>query len=262
MQTTKHSIVIVDDELPALNNMQYVLGQHPHWELLASCHSTAQARRVLEERRVDLLLLDIEMPTQSGLEFAREISQHEHVPLIVFITAYNKHAVAAFEIFALDYLLKPFDDERFAAMLARAEQSLQVKQQLSQSAALQDYFRDRDAEQAGVAPPTLSHVVVRTAGKIERIEMQEVLWISTAANYVELHLHHRTVLHRTTISALEERLPTDEFIRLHRTAIARASAISLLEISNDGSHTAKLNNGDEIKISDTYVKKVKQHFAR
>ncbi|MBC3881910.1 response regulator transcription factor [Undibacterium sp. LX40W] len=257
-----YKVLIVDDELPALTNMQYVLSQHPQWQLVASCHSSAQARAILNSESIDLLLLDIEMPVQSGLDFARELSRTANPPLIVFITAYNKHAVSAFEVFALDYLLKPYDDERFAAMLARAENSLQMKQQLAQGGALQDFFREHDAEQSGAEKPLLSHVVVRSMGRIERIEVHEVLWLSTAANYVEIHLHQRVVLHRTTLSAMEERLDKQEFIRVHRTAIVRIGAIRSLEIGSDGTYFALLLNGDQVRISESYLKAVKQKFSQ
>lgn len=257
-----YKVLIVDDELPALTNMQYVLANHPQWQLVASCHSSAQARAILNAETIDLLLLDIEMPVQSGLDFARELSRTQNTPLIVFITAYNKHAVSAFEVFALDYLLKPYDDERFAAMLARAENSLQTKQQLTQGGALQDFFREHDAEQSGESIPLLTHVVVRSMGRIERVDVREILWLSTAANYIEIHLHQRVVLHRTTLSSMEDRLDKQDFIRVHRTAILRISAIRSLEIGSDGIYFAKLINGDEVRISESYLKVVKQKFVQ
>ncbi|TXI92746.1 MAG: response regulator transcription factor [Burkholderiaceae bacterium] len=260
-QKANYKVMIVDDELPALTNMQYVLANHPQWQLVASCHSTAQARAILQQESVDLLLLDIEMPTQSGIDFARELCRTTNPPLIVFITAYNKHAVTAFEVFALDYLLKPYDDERFAAMLARAEHSLQLKQQLAQSGGLQDFLREHEAEQAGDDKPHLSHIVVRSMGRIERIDVAEIIWLSTAANYIEIHLFSRVVLHRTTLSSIEERLDSNDFIRVHRTAIIRMSAIRSLEIGSDGTYFAKLSNGDEARISESYLKAVKARFV-
>jgi two-component system LytT family response regulator len=261
MATHKHKILIVDDELPALTNVQYVLNNHPDWQLIASCHSTAQARAILQAESVDLLLLDIEMPTQSGLDFARELSLTSQVPLIVFITAYNKHAVAAFELFALDYLLKPFDDERFAAMLMRAEQSIVTRQIVDQSAALKDYFRDRDASLLDQKSPTLSHVVVRSMGRTERIDVNEIVWIGTAANYVEIHVGSRVILHRTTITSMEERLPEDQFLRLHRTAVVNIRTIRSLEIGGDGVYFVSLSNGDKVRVNESSVKRIKQLFA-
>jgi len=262
MDKQKYKVMMVDDELPALTNMQYALADHADWMLVASCHSTAQARLLMQNETIDLVLLDIEMPTQSGLDFARELIQYPQPPLIVFITAYNKHAVSAFEIFALDYLLKPFDDERFAAMLARARLSLQTKQQLAQSAVMQDYFLEKDAEKSGASTPYLSHVAVRSVGKIERIDIHQIIWLSAAANYVELHLVDRVILHRTTISSMEQRLPTSQFLRLHRTALVRIDAMRSVELAHDGAYAVILTNGDTVKVSDSHIKKVKQILAR
>lgn len=255
-----NTVLIVDDELPALTNMQCVLANHPDWRLSASCRSSAQARAALAHAPADLVLLDIEMPGQSGIEFARELCQMAQPPLVVFITAYDQHAVSAFDVFALDYLLKPFDDERFAQMLRRAEDSIALKQQARNNAGLQDYLSDRDAFDAGQPAPFLKQLVIRSIGSTERIAVDDVLWLGAAANYVEVHLAGRVVLHRTTLSAMESRLPPTEFIRLHRTALVRSSAVSSLEVMPDGGHLAHLNNGDSVRVSSSYVKQVQALF--
>lgn len=254
-------VLIVDDEIPALTNMQYALQNHPDWQLVASCQDTSEARTVLHSgERVDLLLLDIEMPEQTGLEFAREICRLQNAPMIVFITAYDQHAVSAFDVFALDFLLKPFDDERFALMLERASQILQLKQQAQAQAGLQDFLRDRDAHVTGVAAPSLEQIVIRSVGKMERVALNDVIWLSAAANYVELHLAQRTVLYRTTLGSVEARLPEGEFIRLHRTAIVRISAIVRLDLGADGNNTACLSNGEQVRVSESCLKKAKSLF--
>lgn len=261
MTVANFKVMVVDDELPALTNMHYALSQHSQWQLIASCHSTAQARAILQCESVDLLLLDIEMPKQTGLEFARELSANSKSPIIVFVTAYNRHAVDAFQLFALDYLLKPFDDERFAAMLMRAEKSIADQQILEQNAALRDYVADREAGIAGASTPTLSHIVVRSMGKIERILVDDIIWIGTAANYVEIHLQDRVILHRTTITSMEERLSPTEFIRLHRTAIVRLDTIRALEMGDDGVYSVRLINNDMVKVSENSVRRLKQLFT-
>jgi two-component system LytT family response regulator len=257
----RKQVLIVDDEIPALTNMQYALENHPDWQLVASCQDTDQARTLLQSGvPVDLLLLDIEMPEQSGLEFAREICRLQGAPLIVFITAYDQHAVSAFDVFALDFLLKPFDDERFAMMLERASQILQLKQQAQAQAGLPDFLRDRDAHASGQVAPPLTHLVIRSVGKIERVALSDVLWFSAAANYVELHLAQRTVLYRATLGALETRLSAGEFIRLHRTAIVRINAIMRLDLGADGCTVARLCNHDQVRVSESCLKKAKSLF--
>ena len=107
----------------------------------------------------------------------------------------------------------------------------------------------------------MTHVIVRSMGRIERIDVREIVWLSTAANYIEIHLHNRVVLHRTTLSSMEERFDPEQFIRVHRTAIVCLSSIRSLEIGADGIYFAKLINGDEARISESYLKAVKARFA-
>jgi two-component system LytT family response regulator len=260
----RNRVLIVDDELPALTNMQCVLAAEPLWQLVGSANCADQARAILATVQVDLILLDIEMPGQSGIEFARELCRIPGAPLIVFITAYDQHAVSAFDVFALDYLLKPFDDERFGYMLRRAEHSLSQQQRLVNGAAIaesmQAYLRDRAAFDAGQQAPLLSHLVIRSIGMTEKIAVDDVIWIGTAANYVEVHLATRVVLHRATITAMAARLPADQFMRLHRTAMVRRSALRSLQVRSDGSHLALLANGDKVRVSDSHVREVQALF--
>ena len=142
--------LIVDDEALARSNLQLALAEHPDWRCVGACASAAEARVALAQREVDLLLLDIQMPRQNGLAFAAELAQQPGAPLVVFVTAYDEHALSAFDVFALDYLLKPFDDQRFAAMLGRAEQMLGLKQGAAlQAEALQAFVREQHSRAAG-----------------------------------------------------------------------------------------------------------------
>lgn len=246
--------------MPAIANLEWILASRPQWRLLGACRSSEQARAQLRATPADLILLDIQMPGQSGLEFARELCQRADAPLIVFVTAYDEHALSAFDVFALDYVLKPYDDERIDLMLARAAHTLELKQQAAMSSALQDYLRDRQADEAGDDKPVLQQLVVRTAAGLERIAIDDIVWIASAGNYVELHLARRVVLHRATITAIAERLPQD-FVRVHRTALVRKSAISGLHGDSDGGHALRLTQGDSVRISSRYLKDVQAMFA-
>lgn len=245
-----YTIIIVDDELPALKNLQWLLAQQTQWQLVASCYSTEPARQALATQPVDLILLDIQMPGQSGMEFARELSQSPHAPMIAFITAYDEHAVSAFDLFALDYLLKPYDDERFAMMLQRAEQALAPQQRASRIAGMQDFLHECQAHEAGQSTPTIQHLMIRSVGKIERIEVSEIIWLSAAGNYIEVHLADRVVLHRATLAATAARLGEHAFVRLHRTAIARHSEIISLQSDRNGTVMAHLSNGEQVRVSE------------
>lgn len=255
------SLLIVDDELPAIANLEWLLAQRPGWRLLPSCRSADAARRQLAATPADLVLLDIQMPGQSGLAFARELCQQPGAPLIVFVTAYDEHALEAFDVFALDYILKPFDDERFDRMLQRAAATLAQNQQAALHSATLAYLRDRDASAAGTVRAPLQQLVVRTSAGLERVALDDIQWIASAGNYVELHLAGRVLLHRATLAALAARLPTEQFVRVHRTALVQRSAMLGLSGDSDSGYTVRLKQGATLRVSGSYLRQVQALFA-
>jgi two-component system, LytTR family, response regulator len=253
--------LVVDDEALARSNLQLAFADHPQWVCVTTCHSAADARQALARADVDLVLLDIRMPRQNGLSFAAELAGRPKPPLVVFVTAYDEHAVAAFDVFALDYLLKPFDDERFARMLARASQALQQQSRAALAASLEGFLRDQAPRGADQAAPALTELVVRSVGTVERIAVADVQWLSTAGNYVVLHLAGRTVLHRSTLGALESRLPAGEFLRVHRTALVRPPLIGALFVTGDGTYAVRLTDGEQVSVSERHVDAVRRLFG-
>jgi two-component system LytT family response regulator len=241
--------LIVDDEAPSRANLRLALAAYPDWLLLAECDGTAAARAALASNEVDVIFLDIQMPVESGLVLAREISRLHTPPLIVFVTAYSEHAVDAFEVHALDYLLKPLNDARLAQAVERIGAMLGQRQRQAYGAALRDYV---DAG-AGQAAERLERINVRSVGRIEQIRVDDILWIESAGNYVELHLDGRTVLHRITLNRLEALLDTEAFLRVHRSAIVRRSQIARLETVGDGSYRLTLRCGAAVAVSERYL---------
>jgi two-component system LytT family response regulator len=238
--------MIVDDEAPSRANLRMALAAHPDWVLAAECGSAACARAALENHRVDAILLDIQMPAETGLALAREISRMPEPPLIIFVTAYGEHAIEAFEVHALDYLLKPLDDARLAQAVERATIMLRQRQREAYGAAVRDYVDAGDGQRT-------EHVNVRSVGRIERILVDEILWLESAGNYVELHLASRTVLHRITLNRLEALLPADAFLRVHRSAIVRRDQIASLETNGEGSYRLTLRCGGAVPVSERYL---------
>lgn len=245
--------LIVDDEAPGRANLRLALDAHPDWLLLAECDSTAAARAALAGRDVDVIFLDIQMPAESGLVLAREVSRLREPPLIVFVTAYSEHAVDAFEVHALDYLLKPLSDARLSQAVERIEAMLGQRQREAYGAALRDYV---DAG-AGQAVEQLERINVRSVGRIEQIRVDDILWIESAGNYVELHLEGRTVLHRITLNRLKGLLAPGDFLRIHRSAIVRRSQIARLETVGDGSYRLTLRCGATVAVSERYLGSLK-----
>ena len=242
--------LIVDDEARSRTNLRLALLDACDWELAAECDSAAGARGAMQLHEVDVVFLDIQMPGESGLALAREIAARPTPPLVIFVTAYSEHAIDAFEVFALDSLLKPVGDARLAQAVERARAMLGQRQRESYGAALRDYA-DADAAQR------MDHVNVRSVGSIEQIRFAEILWMQAASNYVELHLEARTVLHRITLNRLEALLPPADYLRVHRSTIVRRDQIARLATSGDGAWRLGLRCGAEVAVSERYLPALK-----
>lgn len=245
--------LIVDDEAPGRANLRLALGAHPDWLLVAECDGTASARAAMARWDVDVLFLDIQMPAESGVVLARELSRLREPPLIVFVTAYSEYAVDAFEVHALDYLLKPLDDARLAQAVERIAAMLKYRQRAAYGAAVRDYV---DAA-SGPGRACLERINVRSIGCIEQIRVRDILWIESAGNYVELHLSARTVLHRITFTRLEALLGPDDFLRVHRSVIVRRDQIASLATTGEGSYRLTLRCGASVAVSERHLAAVK-----
>ncbi|MCB1053251.1 MAG: response regulator transcription factor, partial [Acidobacteria bacterium] len=207
--------LLVDDELPGLANLRLALEQYPNWTICGECKEASTARTLLSNQTVDVVFLDIRMPRESGLSLAKWISQLERAPIVIFVTAYSEHALEAFEWHALDYLVKPFDDQRFAKTIQRAEALIEMQQGPIYQKVLSDYL-----EHAEQPSHQVTRLAVRHKNQLELIPTDAILAITSAGNYAELHLTNRTLLHRITMNKLAEILPA-HFIRTHRTAMVR-----------------------------------------
>lgn len=249
--------LIVDDEEPGRINLAYALAEHPQWQLAASCASVAEARAALLGDPVPLLFLDVQMPGETGLALARELCRLPEPPLLIFVTAYNAYAVDAFEVHALDYLLKPIDDTRLAQALERAEAMLAQRQRAAYGQALQAFMQAQDQAGSGQPAPYWRQLNVRSVGRIECVLLEQVHWVAAAGNYVELHLAGRTVLHRIPISQLERHLDPRQFVRAHRGAIVAAQQLEALAILGDGSYQLSLRCGQQVPCSERYVQTVR-----
>lgn len=255
-------VIVVDDEEPGRVNLRYALAEHRQWHVAGEFGSAAAARAYLDAHEVELILLDIHMPQESGLALARTLAQSAQSPLIVFVTAFGTHAIAAFDVHALDYLLKPIDEARLAAALARADAMLTQRQRAAHADAVRGYFRDVDRpEQANAPAPFWTQINVRSIGCIERILLDDVLWIAAAGNYVELHLPARTVLHRIPISRLEQHLDPRDFVRTHRRFIVRVDQCATLTGPLDGAYALSLRCGATVPVSEHGVARVRACMA-
>jgi len=244
--------IIVDDEEHARITLRYALSKFPEWTVLAELKNAATAREYLAQHAVDVVFLDIQMPKESGLELVQNLLEQGKPPLIIFVTAYNAHAIDAFDLHALDYLLKPFSADRFAKTLTRAREMLDLTRPPAYGQALAACLA------SGLQATYPRQVTVRSIGEMESILLSEVYWMGAAGNYVELHLDSRVVLHRVALSKLEEYLDPRQFVRVHRSVIVRVDQPAHLQVLGNGGYQLSLRNGAEVPVSKNYVDIVRQ----
>lgn len=249
--------LIIDDEELGRKNLQYAIEEHQNWVIAAQASSVAGARLVLATQDIDVIFLDIQMPRESGLQLARELCQQAEPPLIVFVTAFNEHAIEAFELHALDYLLKPLNDMRLAHALERAESMLALKQQADYGKALRQYVEDGNNTGQGVKK-YWQQVSVRSVGKIETVSLADVLWIEAQGNYMQLHTATRAILYRASMTQLEQHLDPSIFLRIHRSTIIRKDQIVSIHVAADNNYRMVLRCGDQLVISERYIAAVKE----
>ena len=239
--------LLADDEAPARATLRLLLGADPEIAIVAECASGTEAAAAIRRESPDLVLLDIEMPGASGLEVAQAL-QGEQAPRVVFITAYGEHALRAFDLDAVDYLLKPFDDERFERALGRAKAAIRERQALE--------LARRLGALAEASPPSggrlLERIPVRDGGGLALVSVDEIDWIGAQDYYAELHVGARSYLVREPLRSLELRLDARRFARIHRAAIVNVSRVLNLEPATHGEWNVVLRGGERLRLSRTH----------
>ncbi|MFZ6747901.1 LytR/AlgR family response regulator transcription factor [Undibacterium sp. Ren11W] len=245
--------IIVDDEEPGRVMLRYALSAQKNWLVAGEFSSVAVAREFLSTQTIDVIFLDIQMPKENGIALARSVSHQENPPLIIFVTAFNAHAIEAFDVHALDYLLKPFNTTRFMQALKRADEIM--VQRRGYARALRSYV-DREEQAASY----LQQIVARSVGEMKCIPLADVLWMASASNYVELHLEGRVVLHRMTLSALEQLINPQHFLRVHRSVLVRIDQLKQIKVLGDGVYSLTLKCGAQVAVSERHVEQVRAYF--
>jgi len=228
--------IIVDDEELARRLICEMLAPHPEIEVLAECANGFEAVKAVTERKPDLIFLDIQMPKLDGFEVLELIGPDIAV---IFVTAYDAYAMRAFDVHAVDYLLKPFSAERFEAALARARQ--RIGQKMPPPAELA----------AAARPPTqyLERFVIRDGTRVHIIPAAKVDYLEAQDDYVAVHSGGKTYLKQQTISSLEEALDPSRFIRIHRSYMVNLERVTKMEPYSKGSRVAVLSDGTQLPVS-------------
>jgi two-component system LytT family response regulator len=235
--------IIVDDEELARNRLKYLLEAESDIEVAAECKDGRKAVEVILTGKPDLLFLDVQMPEMDGFEVLQALGEN-HRPTVIFVTAYDQYALRAFETYALDYLLKPFNRARFrkAVQRARIQIARETRDQIDHRLAA--LLKEVRAENK-----YLERLVIRSAGRVIFLRTDDVEWFEGCANYVRLHVGKETHLMRERISALDSKLDPKKFVRIHRSSIVKIDQIKEMRISGDGEHVVILNNGSRLSLS-------------
>ena len=226
-------ILIADDEPSGRTTLRLLLAEDPDVQVVGECRTGAETVAAVLRLRPDLLFLDIQMPDGNGFDVLTELPSNL-MPLVVFVTAYDRYSLQAFEVHAVDYLLKPFSDRRFRSTLAH------VKDRLQSTGA---------RVERAVPPPPIGRIAVRTANRVVMLAVSDVDWVEARGDYARIHAGTRTELVRESLTSLEARLGADQFVRVHRSAIVNLSRVRELRLDGTGRMVAQLANGTICRLS-------------
>ena len=241
-------VILVEDEPPARAKLRRLLDEHLGYRIVAEAEDIAGGLAALRETKPDLLFLDIRLGAENGFDLLARATPP--FPLLVFTTAYHEHALRAFEVAALDYLLKPFDRERFARMLARVAERLAERRE--RDGEVLDEERLRRLGSGLTRLPHLQRIVVHERGRSLIVPLNEVQRFSASGNYLEVHTAAKRHLIRATLARLAQRLDPAEFLRVHRSHLVRADFIAAIAPWAHGDLRLTLKDGGELMLSRRY----------
>lgn len=248
--------LVVDDEPLARERLRMLLAAEDWLEIVHECTDGVAAVAAIQKLRPDLVFLDVEMPGANGFDVIEAIGA-AHMPFVVFVTAYDKYAIRAFDVHAVDYLLKPFDRDRFHQALARARQQLEQRSGGELERRLLALVQDlRPAQQK------LERFVIKAGGRVFFVRSEEIDWIEAAGNYVKLHVGTDAHLFRETMNALEARLNPDTFYRIHRSHIVNIERVRELQPWFNGEYVVFLKDGTRLTLSRGYREKLQERIGR
>ena len=257
MSLVRIRTLVVDDEPLARQRLRTLLAVDPDLELVGECGDGRQAVTAVQELRPDLMFLDVEMPALDGFGVLHSLAGTP-LPVVIFVTAYDRYALKAFEVHALDYLLKPFDKARFAAALQRGKAQVRLGQSSGMEQRLLALLQTVEERQPSPQQSLPQRLVVKSGGRINFVRVEELDWIEAAGNYVHLHLGKEDHLLRETLSGLEAKLDPARFVRIHRSTIVNIDRIRELQPAFHGDYVVKLKDGTELTMSRSCREKLEE----
>ncbi|MEP6620523.1 MAG: LytTR family DNA-binding domain-containing protein [bacterium] len=260
-------VIIVDDEPVARQRVRRLIAREPQLEIVAECANGREALSAVEQHAPDLLVLDIQMPELDGFSVLAALPP-ERMPMVIFVTAFDEHALRAFDVHAIDYVLKPIDPDRFRVAIDRACKAHARDESAEQHERLRGMLnawglaaRVPDApsahpsgpvEEFSAVPGSLQRFLVKTDGKMFFVNAGDVDWIEADGNYIRLHVGSVTHMIRETIASIERALPPARFARIHRSAIVNLDRVAEMRQWSSGDYIVVLTNGARLKLSRTY----------
>jgi two-component system, LytTR family, response regulator len=246
-------VLIVDDESLSRTRLRQLLSTEPHVEIVAECADGKSALEAIRQKSPDLVFLDIKMPELDGFGVIKSLLGGR-IPAIIFVTAYDQFALQAFDVHAVDFLLKPFDRGRFQTAIQRARERLRNhaegnRQLISEALATLEAYRNR-----------LDHFTVKSDGRIHIVKTSDIDWIGAADNYAELHVGKTSYLFRMTLHALAERLAKHQFVRISRSRLVNLSRVKEMRPKAHGDCVILMQNGARLSASRTYRRNLLELF--
>jgi two-component system, LytTR family, response regulator len=238
--------LIIDDEPPARAMLRSLLSEDAEMEVVGECGDGYMAIEMIESSAPDLVFLDIQMPDLDGFGVLQAL-EPAAIPNVVFVTAYDQFALQAFDVHAIDYLLKPFDRERFERTLARAKQQIALQNSDKVKETLL-----RILDEQSTRPQPVKRLLVKASGKVFFVRPEEISWVEAQGNYVALHVGARSYLLRQTIQTLEKQLDPARFQRVERSTLVNLDAIREMLPAGRGEYEIVLKDGVLLKLSQTY----------
>jgi DNA-binding LytR/AlgR family response regulator len=253
-------IVAIDDEALALRRVEIALSQIGGVELVGTARSGREGLELVAKAKPDVLLLDINMAGFGGFDVVDGLG--ENAPLVIFVTAFDEYAVRAFQVSAIDYLLKPLEFDRLSAALNKARTTLRMFDAEERAAELKGLVAALRQHKAPTEGPRYESEIWAPRGSgFERVLVSQIDWIEAERDYVHLHTAQRSYLLRETMNGIQERLDPEMFIRVHRSALVRIDRIGVICRPGYGRFAVQMTTGQEVPVGRTYVKKIRTLIA-
>jgi two-component system, LytTR family, response regulator len=246
--------LIVDDEPLARDRVKRFLRDETDVQIIGECGNGVDAIKEITDKNPDLVFLDIQMPGKTGFEVIASLNPKK-LPTIIFVTAYDQYALQAFDVHALDYLLKPFNRDRIKRAVARAREHVEHKRIGNFDERLNSLIADLRGEKK-----YLDRLVVKAVGRVFFLKTDEIDWIEAAGNYVKLHIGREAHMIRETMNGIEAKLDPRKFLRIHRSTVVNIDRIKELHPMFSGDYAVILRNGTELALSRNYRERFTELF--